>query len=248
MQPTSINPHLGFNGNCAEAFAFYAGLFGGEITFMMKYGDSPEKDKMPPEVAALSDHVMHATIKIGNFHIMGGDAPAADVRQGGRLLHQPAVPRSGRRRTRLPRLARRRQRRHALGRDLLVQGLRHVHRPLRPALDGQFRRHHLMTAAVKPEALSLNLTRTFDAPRDLVWAAFTHPEMLIAWWGARAPPGDRHRHGRPGWRAMAQLPAIARRQGHSVAERRLHRGHPRLSASFSPLPGRKTANAARPIR
>lgn len=77
MQPTAIVPHLGFNGNCAEAFRFYAGLLGGEITFMMTYGDSPEKDRMPPEVAALKDHVMHATIKIGSFYIMGGDAPPA---------------------------------------------------------------------------------------------------------------------------------------------------------------------------
>lgn len=72
MQPTAIVPHLGFNGNCAEAFRFYADLLGGEITFVMTYGESPEKDKMPPE---LLNHVIHATIKIGDHFIMGGDAP-----------------------------------------------------------------------------------------------------------------------------------------------------------------------------
>ena len=72
MQPTAIIPHLGFNGNCAEAFRFYAEVLSGEITFMMKYGDSPEKDKMPAELA---DYVIHATIKIGDFYLMGGDAP-----------------------------------------------------------------------------------------------------------------------------------------------------------------------------
>jgi uncharacterized protein YndB with AHSA1/START domain len=31
----------------------------------------------------------------------------------------------------------------------------------------------------------LNITRTFDAPRDLVWRAFTDPGMLIQWRGPR---------------------------------------------------------------
>ena len=28
-------------------------------------------------------------------------------------------------------------------------------------------------------------TRTFDAPRDLVWKAFTEPERLTKWWGPK---------------------------------------------------------------
>jgi uncharacterized protein YndB with AHSA1/START domain len=31
------------------------------------------------------------------------------------------------------------------------------------------------------------VTRTFDAPRDLVWKAFTEPERMAKWWG---PPGS----------------------------------------------------------
>ena len=29
----------------------------------------------------------------------------------------------------------------------------------------------------------LTLTRTFDAPRELVWKAWTDPEMIQQWWG-----------------------------------------------------------------
>jgi uncharacterized protein YndB with AHSA1/START domain len=29
-------------------------------------------------------------------------------------------------------------------------------------------------------------TRVFDAPRDLVWKAFTEPEPMQQWWGPRA--------------------------------------------------------------
>ena len=31
--------------------------------------------------------------------------------------------------------------------------------------------------------LELVITRVFDAPRDLVWQAWTDPEMLKHWWG-----------------------------------------------------------------
>ncbi|MFA9289316.1 MAG: SRPBCC domain-containing protein [Weeksellaceae bacterium] len=31
----------------------------------------------------------------------------------------------------------------------------------------------------------LTLTRTFDAPRELVWKAFTEPELIAKWWGPR---------------------------------------------------------------
>jgi uncharacterized protein YndB with AHSA1/START domain len=36
-------------------------------------------------------------------------------------------------------------------------------------------------------ANALVITRAFDAPRDLVWKAFTEPERMAAWWG---PPGS----------------------------------------------------------
>ena len=32
-------------------------------------------------------------------------------------------------------------------------------------------------------ARELHFTRTFDAPRELVWACWTDPEHLAAWWG-----------------------------------------------------------------
>lgn len=33
------------------------------------------------------------------------------------------------------------------------------------------------------KADELTLTRTFDAPRTLVWAAWTRPEHIMQWWG-----------------------------------------------------------------
>jgi uncharacterized protein YndB with AHSA1/START domain len=40
-----------------------------------------------------------------------------------------------------------------------------------------------------PEAIGtqeITITRVFDAPRELVWKAWTEPEQLAQWWG---PPG-----------------------------------------------------------
>ena len=32
---------------------------------------------------------------------------------------------------------------------------------------------------------AITITRTFDAPRELVWKAWTEPEQLSRWWGKR---------------------------------------------------------------
>jgi uncharacterized protein YndB with AHSA1/START domain len=34
-------------------------------------------------------------------------------------------------------------------------------------------------------AQEITITRTFDAPRALVWKAWTEPEQLAGWWGPR---------------------------------------------------------------
>jgi uncharacterized protein YndB with AHSA1/START domain len=36
----------------------------------------------------------------------------------------------------------------------------------------------------------LTITRVFDAPRDLVWRAWTDPSHLMSWWGPRAHPAE----------------------------------------------------------
>jgi uncharacterized protein YndB with AHSA1/START domain len=39
------------------------------------------------------------------------------------------------------------------------------------------------TTAVYSEGADLTFERTFDAPRDRVWKAFTDPEAIPHWWG-----------------------------------------------------------------
>jgi len=35
----------------------------------------------------------------------------------------------------------------------------------------------------KPNEREIHIERVFDAPRDLVWRAFTEPELVAQWWG-----------------------------------------------------------------
>jgi uncharacterized protein YndB with AHSA1/START domain len=36
-----------------------------------------------------------------------------------------------------------------------------------------------------PTARRIHITRVYDAPRELVWRAWTEPERLAEWWGKR---------------------------------------------------------------
>jgi len=68
----NINPYLNFNGNCLEAFEYYAELMGADITFKQTFGESPMAKDTPPEN---HNNIMHATLAIGTHVIMGSDAP-----------------------------------------------------------------------------------------------------------------------------------------------------------------------------
>jgi PhnB protein len=72
----SFHPYVFFsNGQCAEAFRWYHQIFGGELQVMTN-ADAPEgTDPMP---GARPEHVMHASIQIGEGFLMGSDDPTGD--------------------------------------------------------------------------------------------------------------------------------------------------------------------------
>lgn len=57
----NLTPFLLFDGNCAEAMAFYQECLGGELT-ITTVGDTPMKDQVPPEWHAM---VAYAHLKCG---------------------------------------------------------------------------------------------------------------------------------------------------------------------------------------
>jgi PhnB protein len=67
-----VAPYLIFNGQCAAAFRFYEQVLGGKIVFTQTHGDTPAKDHVP---ADWHDKVIHTRLEVGNFALMGSDAP-----------------------------------------------------------------------------------------------------------------------------------------------------------------------------
>jgi PhnB protein len=64
--------YLLFDGTCGEAFRFYEQALGGKIDFIQTFGDSPERDKTPPDQHHL---VIHVHLTVGDQVLMGSDAP-----------------------------------------------------------------------------------------------------------------------------------------------------------------------------
>ena len=67
-----LNAYLNFNGNCAEAFGFYAKVLGGTIDFLQTHGQSPIADQVGPE---WRDRVIHVRMSVRDKVLMGSDIP-----------------------------------------------------------------------------------------------------------------------------------------------------------------------------
>lgn len=68
----TTNTYLNFNGNCEEAFNFYKSVFGGDFTYIGRFGEIPECEtsKMPEADKSL---IMHVSLPIGTSTLMGSD-------------------------------------------------------------------------------------------------------------------------------------------------------------------------------
>ena len=64
--------YLLFNGNCREAFEFYAKVFDGEIVGMLTHRETPASKDVSEE---WQDKIINAQLVIGDQSIMASDAP-----------------------------------------------------------------------------------------------------------------------------------------------------------------------------
>jgi PhnB protein len=62
--------HLHFNGNCAEAFRFYARALNGHIAFALTYGESPAAKHTPAEA---HQQIIHTRLEFGDQALCGCD-------------------------------------------------------------------------------------------------------------------------------------------------------------------------------
>ena len=63
--------YLNFNGQCEEAFAFYAKTFKGEVTAQLRWADMPG-GQTPP---GMEKKIMHAHLKLATTSILASDSP-----------------------------------------------------------------------------------------------------------------------------------------------------------------------------
>lgn len=68
----TTNTYLNFDGNCEEAFHFYKSVFGGEFTYLGRFGEMPASEDYT--VADTDKNkVMHVSLPIGTSILMGSD-------------------------------------------------------------------------------------------------------------------------------------------------------------------------------
>jgi PhnB protein len=73
-----LSPYLAFNGNCAEAFQFYASCLGGAVESTFTFEGSPVAKDVPPE---WRNKLMHARVIVGGHELMGADTPPGHYEQ-----------------------------------------------------------------------------------------------------------------------------------------------------------------------
>lgn len=71
-QPLFSSSYLLFDGNCREAFEWYAEVLGGTIIMMLTGTESPVAEEIPAEFA---DKIMHVSLQVRNWMLMGSDCP-----------------------------------------------------------------------------------------------------------------------------------------------------------------------------
>jgi PhnB protein len=65
-----INAYLIFNGNCEEAFTFYARCLRAELALLQRFGDTPGCEDMP---TSQRDKIMHVRLQAGDQVLMASD-------------------------------------------------------------------------------------------------------------------------------------------------------------------------------
>ncbi len=73
-----LSPYLSFNGNCAEAFEFYAKCLGGKVASTFTFEGSPMAKEVAPE---WRNKLMHARAIVGGQELMGADTPPGHYEQ-----------------------------------------------------------------------------------------------------------------------------------------------------------------------
>jgi PhnB protein len=68
----TTNVYLTFKGNCEAAFTFYKKAFGGEFTYLGRFGEMPADENCSVSESD-KNLIMHVSLPIGSTVLMGSD-------------------------------------------------------------------------------------------------------------------------------------------------------------------------------
>ncbi|MBU6950168.1 YciI family protein [Hahella sp. HN01] len=71
-KPPQVNTYLFFNGQCKEAFEYYAQVLGGKIEYSVTFAECPDPTQNPP---GWEDKIMHICMTVGDRRLMASDTP-----------------------------------------------------------------------------------------------------------------------------------------------------------------------------
>jgi PhnB protein len=170
-----VQPYLFFNGRCAEALDFYRQALGAEVEMMLRFQDSPEP--LPPGAVppGFESKIMHASFRLGATSLMASDGCSAEPPsfQGFSLSFSVATAEA----------ADRAFAALAEGGQVRMQLAKTFWSPRFGMVEDRFGIGWMI--AVMPPSTPFIISRTFEAPRERVWQAWTERERLMQWYGPK---------------------------------------------------------------
>jgi PhnB protein len=170
-----IQPYLFFNGSCEAALEFYRKALGAEVEMLMRFKESPEPhppDMLPP---GFENKIMHCSFRVGTTTLMASDGCSADKANFDGFSLSLTVSSEAEADRVFAALAEGGKVRMPLAKTFwsphfgMVQDRFGIGWMISVMLPGQ------------PFVIS----RTFDAPRDKVWKAWTDRDQLRQWFGPK---------------------------------------------------------------
>ena len=76
-----VRPHLDFDGRCEEAVEFYRSVLGAQVTLLMRFKDSPNREEHTLVPTGADEKVLHTSFCIGDTIVQASD---------GRCLGRPS--------------------------------------------------------------------------------------------------------------------------------------------------------------
>jgi PhnB protein len=85
-----MSPYLNFQGNCEEAFGFYAQSLGGQLGPLFRYAGTPITGHVADD---WHDKIMHGSVTVGDQLLMGADVAPERYKAVGGFSLSLQIPR-----------------------------------------------------------------------------------------------------------------------------------------------------------